>query len=247
MSLISIIMPYYKKRNFVKNSILSVINQSHQDFEIIVIYDDNENEDYQYIKDIENLDKRIKVIKNNKNIGAGLSRNVGIQNASGDYIAFLDCDDFWEKDKLKIQLEFMKKNNYLISCTSYKIVNFNNEIVNSRNVKEVLNFKNLIYSCDIGLSTVMLKKNMLNKNYIFPNIKTKEDYVFWLKITKDNINIYGLQNELTNWRKLDDSLSSNFYQKIIDGFRVYHTYLGFNFFKSIIYLFILSINYLRKK
>ena len=247
MSLISIIMPYYKKRNFVKNSILSVINQSHQDFEIIVIYDDNENEDYQYIKDIENLDKRIKVIKNNKNIGAGLSRNVGIQNANGDYIAFLDCDDFWEKDKLKIQLEFMKKNNYLISCTSYKIVNFNNEIVNSRNVKEVLNFKNLIYSCDIGLSTVMLKKNMLNKNYIFPNIKTKEDYVFWLKITKDNINIYGLQNELTNWRKLDDSLSSNFYQKIIDGFRVYHTYLGFNFFKSIIYLFILSINYLRKK
>ncbi len=247
MSLISIIMPYYKKRNFVKNSILSVINQSHQDFEIIVIYDDNENEDYQYIKNIENLDKRIKVIKNNKNIGAGLSRNVGIQNASGDYIAFLDCDDFWEKDKLKIQLEFMKKNNYLISCTSYKIVNFNNEIVNSRNVKEVLNFKNLIYSCDIGLSTVMLKKNMLNKNYVFPNIKTKEDYVFWLKITKDNINIYGLQNELTNWRKLDDSLSSNFYQKIIDGFRVYHTYLGFNFFKSIIYLFILSINYLRKK
>ncbi len=247
MSLISIIMPYYKKRNFVKNSILSVINQSHQDFEIIVIYDDSENEDYQYIKNIENLDKRIKVIKNNKNIGAGLSRNVGIQNASGDYIAFLDCDDFWEKDKLKIQLEFMKKNNYLISCTSYKIVNFNNEIVNSRNVKEVLNFKNLIYSCDIGLSTVMLKKNMLNKNYVFPNIKTKEDYVFWLKITKDNINIYGLQNELTNWRKLDDSLSSNFYQKIIDGFRVYNTYLGFNFFKSIIYLFILSINYLRKK
>ena len=77
-----------------------------KDFEIIIIYDDINLDDYKFIKNFEKLDNRIKVIKNMHNLGPGLSRNKGIEVSTGKYIAFLDCDDIWEKDKLKYQIEF---------------------------------------------------------------------------------------------------------------------------------------------
>ena len=83
---------------------------------------------------------------------------------------------------------------------------------------------------------------MSNPNYRFANLKTKEDYVLWLKLAKDGILLNGLNENLVSWRKNQNSLSSSVSQKIIDGFKVYNSYLKFNIFKSIIYLLILSIN-----
>ena len=109
-SLISVIMPYYKKKQFVKKSIESVLNQTYSNFEIIIIYDDTDIEDLNYINEIKKIDKRIKIIQNEKNVGAGYSRNIGISESRGDYIAFLDCDDCWHKEKLFKQLKFMQEN-----------------------------------------------------------------------------------------------------------------------------------------
>ena len=89
-----------------------------------------------------------------------------------------------------------------------------------------INFDDLIKSCDIGLSTVILKKDLFsNPNYRFANLKTKEDYVLWLKLAKDGILLNGLDENLVSWRKNKNSLSSSVTQKIIDGFRVYNSYL----------------------
>ena len=245
--LVSVIMPYFEKKKFVKEAIESVLAQSYQNFEIILIYDDNLDQDYEFIISLKKLDKRIKVLRNNQKLGAGMSRNKGIENSNGDYIAFLDSDDLWEKDKLTSQLEYMKKNNYDISFTSYKIINESGEIIGKRSAKNLITFEDLIKSCDVGLSTVVLKKNLINKDCNFPNLKTKEDFVLWLKITKNNINLKGLNLYLAKWRKLSNSLSSNTIQKLIDGFRVYNQYMGYNKLISIYYLFLLSINYLIKK
>ena len=114
------------------------------------------------------------------------------------------------------------------------------------NVKNYFKFDDLLKSCDIGLSTVMLKKNIFNKGFKFPNIKTKEDFVLWLNLLKKNYKIHAIKLKLTNWRKLNSSLSSSVMQKLIDGFKVYNKYMGFNLFKSFFYLFILGINYLKK-
>ena len=89
-------MPHYKKKQFVKKSIESVLNQTYSNFEIIIIYDDTDIEDLNYINEIKKIDKRIKIIQNEKNVGAGYSRNIGISESRGDYIAFLDCDDCWQ-------------------------------------------------------------------------------------------------------------------------------------------------------
>ena len=122
MDLVSVIIPYYKKRNFIKETIVSVINQSYDSLEILIIYDDTNLNDLEFLQEISKLDNRIKVINNNNRLGAGLSRNKGIEQSNGKYIAFIDADDTWLTDKLKDQIAFMKKNNYQISHTSYFIV-----------------------------------------------------------------------------------------------------------------------------
>ncbi len=246
MKLVSIIMPYYKKKAFIKDAINSVLRQSYKRFELIIIYDDKNLEDYEFISNLVRKDNRIKLLKNKRNLGSGLSRNLGIKYSKGHYLAFLDSDDLWFKNKLKKQLDFMKKNKLCISFTAYKIINENNKIIGYRKAKKIINFSDLINSCDVGLSTVIAKSSLIKKKFFFPDLKTKEDYVFWLNISRNN-NFYGLNQKLSVWRRLSNSLSSNFFQKFFDGYLVYYKYMKYNSFKSFYCLFILSCYYLKKR
>ena len=245
MDLVSIIIPYYKKKKYIELAINSVIRQTYTNFELIIIYDDENKEDLNFLKKIIKKDKRIKIYINKKNLGAGRSRNKGIKLSKGIFVAFLDSDDLWKKNKLKKQIFFMKKNGINASHTSYTIINSNNKIIGSRNAKD-MSYKLLLKSCDIGLSTVVLKKEIITSKIKFANIKTKEDYVLWLKITVNNNKIFALKDNLTKWRKLEDSLSSSKLQKIYDGYLVYRKYMNFNLLKSFGFLMLLSFNYFLK-
>ena len=161
-------------------------------------------------------------------------------------MAFLDSDDIWKKNKLEVQLDSMKKNNYKISHTSYEIIDLKNNVIGNRKAKNFSDLKELLKSCDIGLSTVILEKEILSDECLFPSLKTKEDFVLWLKILKKKITIGSVDVPLTYWRKLDNSLSSSIVQKLSDGFTVYNKFMNFNFFKSIYYLVCLSLNYVKK-
>jgi len=247
MKLISIIMPYYKKKAFVEEAINSVLRQSYKKFELLLIYDDEDLDDYEHISNLAKKDKRIKLFKNKKNLGSGLSRNLGIKHSKGFYLAFLDSDDVWFKDKLKVQLKYMENNKLFISFTAYKIINEKSQVIGFRKANKIINFSDLINSCDLGLSTVVVKSSIIKKKFYFPNLKTKEDYVFWLNIAKKNIIFYGLSKKLSAWRRLSNSLSSNFFQKILDGYLVYYKYMKYNFFKSIYCLIVLSCYYLKKR
>ena len=109
MIIVSVIIPYYKKKDYIKSTIKSVLNQTFKSFEIIIVYDDEDRNDLVYLKKIQSLDKRIKIILNSKNIGAGLSRNKAIRLAKGKYIAFLDSDDLWNKKKNNYTIRFYEK------------------------------------------------------------------------------------------------------------------------------------------
>ena len=246
--LISVIIPYYKKRNFVKETIRSVISQSYDSLEILIINDDTNLNDLEFLQEISKLDKRIKIINNNKRLGAGLSRNKGIEQSNGKYIAFIDADDTWAPNKLKDQMSFMKRNNYQISHTSYFIVNEKKKIIGQRKARDLLSINEVLKSCDIGLSTVIIEKKIIIKtNTKFPKLVTKEDFVFWLMLFKKNYKFYAFDNNLTNWRDSKNSLSSSIIQKLFDGFKVYNNYMHFNIIKSLYYLICLSLNYLKKK
>lgn len=246
MDLVSVIIPYYKKKKFIVKSVESVINQTYKNIEIIIIYDNESNIELDYIKNLENKDFRIKLIINKKNIGAGESRNKGIKFSKGKYIAFLDADDMWVKNKIEKQLFFMQKDNLTVSHSSYKIVDEDDNLIGKRKARDFYNIKDIIKSCDIGLSSVMLKKSIISKTIKFANLKTKEDFILWLKILKKGIQIHAIDNELMIWRKTKNSLSSSTFQKLLDGFKVYNKYMGYNFFISLYYLFCLSFNFLKK-
>ena len=126
MTLISIIIPYFKKKNYIEQTLRSILKQKYKHFEVLIVYDDEDQSDLFFVKTLIKNHKRIRLIINKKNIGAGMSRNKAIKLSKGKYIAFLDSDDLWHPDKLKNQLNYMIKNKISISHTSYNIINENN-------------------------------------------------------------------------------------------------------------------------
>lgn len=246
MELVSIIIPYFKKKKYIKSTLSSVLKQSHKKIEVILIYDQESKTDFKYIKEITKKDKRIHIILNKKNLGAGKSRNIGINAARGKYICFIDADDIWKKNKIKKQLMFMKKNNYLISHTDYEIIDERNKIIGYRKAINFSKVETLLKSCDIGLSTVMAQKKVFSRNIFFADLKTKEDFILWIRILKKKINIYAFKSSQTRWRKLEGSLSSSSIQKLKDGFKVYNHYMNYSILNSLYLLLILSLNFLKK-
>ena len=243
MSLISVIMPYRQKKEYVHKAIKSVIGQTYKKFELIIIFDDEKKDDLSFIKSITKNKKKIKIIINKKNIGTGASRNKGIKKAKGKYIAFIDSDDFWKPNKLEKQIEFIKSNKYKFIFSSYLIKDENKLKIHY--AKEKLNYNDLLKSCDIGLSTVMLEKSIIPKN-VFPKLNTKEDYVAWLKICKKRITAHGQKDIFVIWNNTKNSLSKPLMRKLIDAFKVYYSYEKLSLITSLIYVFRLSLNYLIK-
>ena len=248
MNLVSIIMPYYKKSKYIEQTINSILNQSIQDFEIIIIDDELSESSFNVLTKLQKIDSRVNVFKNKNNLGAGPSRNKAIDFCKGEYIAFCDCDDLWKPKKLEKQIKLMKDLNLKFSFTSYEIINNENLKIGFREAKENLNFKSLRNSCDIGLSTVIIKKEIFNeKKFRFGKTKTKEDFILWLILAKNGIKITGIKECLVSWRKNPESLSSSNIQKIIDGYKVYRNYLQYSRTKSLFFLIILSLNFMLKK
>ena len=244
--LISIIIPYYKKKKFFKKTIKSVLKQTYKNFEIILIYDDVDKTELPFVKFILRKVKNVKIIINKKNLGAGYSRNIGIKKSNSRLIAFLDSDDTWHKDKLKKQIKFMKMKKVDFSFTDYSIIDKKEKKVKIIKAPKIITYRNLLFSCDIGLSTVVINSRLLKKEK-FPNLKTKEDYLLWIKLSKKKIKMLGINETLASWRQTNNSLSSSIIQKLKDAFLVYNHHLKFNFLKSLILVFLLSINSLTKK
>lgn len=249
---VTVLIPYKTNIEYLFVALKSVFKQTYKNIKIIIVYDNIDKSDLIKIKKFLKVKKRerkipTKIINNKKNLGAGFSRNIGLKSCNTKYVAFLDSDDLWLKNKLQIQINFMEKNNQVFSHTSYFEVNTLNKIISVKIAKSSILYEDLIRSCDVGLSTVIVNFNFLKKNnYYFPKISTKEDFVLWIKIAKKTKLLRGLRQKLTFYRKTKNSLSSNKFVGIINGYKVYRHYLKYNLIKSLYYLFILSFNFLKK-
>ena len=211
-----------------------------------MIYDDNDYGEINFVKNQLKKIKNRKLIINKKILGPGLSRNIGIKYAKGKLIAFCDADDTWHKKKLSEQIKFMAKNNLKFSHTSYNIINYNGKKIGQFKIKEKLNYSDLLKSCDIGLSTVIVEKKILNTSK-FCNLKTKEDYYLWLKLVKKLKIIKGNKKYLVNWRSLENSLSSSKIQRLMDAYKLYHFFENYNGLLSFCFVIRLSFYSLIKK
>ena len=153
----------------------------------------------------------------------------------------------WHKNKLKFQIDCMKKNKIDFCHSSYNIIDFKNKKIGKFDIKQKVLHNDLLKSCNIGLSTVMISKKLINNKIKFCKLKTKEDYFLWLQIIKKIKSLYGLKQYLVSWRYNKGSLSDSTWQKLIDAFRLYHHYEKYNVFISFFYVIRLSFNAFKKK
>ena len=239
--LVSIILTYYKKSDFIKKALNSVKKQSYKNYEIILVYDDTDRSDLKLIKSLLHNFKNYKIILNAKNFGAAKSKNIGAKNSKGKFLAFLDADDFWASQKLEYQIKIMHNSDYDITYTEYYIVSENGTILNTRRVSKNMNYKKLLQNCEIGLSTVIAKRDLFKK-FQFPLIKTQEDFGLWLMLFRHKVKFKEIDKTLSYWRKTKNSLSSNILQKLQDAFQVFYKFEKKNLISSIFSIIILSIN-----
>ena len=243
--LISVIISYYRKKKFIKKTLNSILNQTYKNYEVIFVFDEENSFDIKYVKSLLSKFKKKKIIINKNNLGVAKSRNIAIKHSKRKYLAFIDADDIWKKNKLLNQLNFMEKNSYHFSFTSYAIINETGKILKERKVNHDADYTNLYKSNSIGLNTVMLNKKVLKKLY-FPNLTTQEDLALWLMIAKNGFILKHFNPTLSYWRKSKNSLSSNTVNKLRDAFKLYYIYEKKNFIFSIYSVIVLSYNKLIK-
>lgn len=213
---VSVIIPYYKKKNHIQKTINSVVSQTFENLEILLVYDDTDLTDLEYIKKILQNNKKAKILINKKNFGVGKSRNLGIKKSRGKYCAFIDSDDLWLKNKLKYQLKFMKEKKLNFTFTPYT-KKFKNKKKIIKQTHNKLNYEDILSNCSIGLSTVIIRKSIIKGKLFLENLKTHEDYGAWLKILKKSEKYaYCFNRPLTIWNDVPGSLSKNTYQKVCD-------------------------------
>ena len=208
-ALVSIITPTYNCGKFIEETIESVLKQTYQNWEMIIVDDCSNDDTKEIVEKYIKQDNRIKYHLLEVNSGAAVARTKAMELAAGEYMAFLDSDDLWVEDKLERQLSFMKKNGYGFTCTNYEQIN---EVGISLNkvikTKTKTNYNGVLLSCPVGNSTVMYNVEKLGK-FIVPNIRKRNDDALWLQILKKEKYIHGMPNVLMKYRVRTNSISSN--------------------------------------
>lgn len=219
--LVSIITPVYNAERFLSDTIKSVQNQTYKIWEILLIDDCSKDNSAQIIKEFQKYDNRIKYIKLKKNSGASVSRNEGIRNAKGRFIAFVDSDDIWKPEKLEIQIKYMLKENLGFTFTSYRYMKENGELTNKiAKAPSKINYNGLLKNTIIGCSTVVIDREIVDY-FEMPLVRRGQDTATWLQILRKEKYAYGIEQDLVNYRLVGESLSSN---KIIALKRTWNTY-----------------------
>lgn len=211
--LVSIIMPSYNTANYIAASIQSVLDQTYQNWELIIV-DDCSTDDTDAVVAPFLSDARIRYLKNDRNSGAAISRNRALREAKGRWIAFLDSDDLWEPQKLEKQLTFMQEHDYHFSYTNYIEID-ENSAPNGRSVtgpKKIT--KSGMYNfCWPGCLTVMYDAEAIGLIQI-ADIRKNNDYAMWLKVC-EKADCYLLNETLARYRKRSGSISRHGYISLI--------------------------------
>jgi teichuronic acid biosynthesis glycosyltransferase TuaG len=236
MKLVSIILPMYNSELTIQRSINSVLKQSYEKVELILIDDFSVDGTVDIVENLlKSTEVCYKFIKNDKNYGVGYCRNTGILNSSGEFITFLDSDDEWHPKKIELQVQTFDKYKHTdLVFTSYlKVSNDNNSKVISQ-LGINFNFKSLLIANFIGNSTVMLRSSLVKK-YQYPSIRKRQDYAFWLMLFKDDkINVYYLSEPLVKYFKTKNSLSSNLLTNFLYNVYAVNKFGKISFIKAIV-------------
>lgn len=232
--LVSIIMPTYNCAKFIGKTIESVIAQTYENWELIIVDDCSKDNTEEVVSKYK--DNRIKYYRLENNSGAAVARTEAMKKAIGSYMSFLDSDDLWKKDKLEKQLEFMNKNNYNFTCTEYEQIDEEGNKLNKViKVKKRADYNRILLDCPVGNSTVMYNVEKLGK-FEVPNIRKRNDDALWLQILKKEKYIYGMPDILMEYRIRSNSISSNKLSLVKYHWQLYRKIEHLSVFRSVFHI-----------
>lgn len=244
--MVTIITPTYNSSKYIEETIVSVLNQTYTNWEMLITDDCSTDNTIQIVESYTKNENRIKLFKLEKNSGAGIARNYSIKKAQGRYIAFCDSDDQWKKNKLEFQLKFIKENNLVFSFTDYDIIDEQGIYKSHIKCPRILTYNKLLKNNYVGCLTVIYDTKTLGKLKM-PKIRKRQDWVLWLSIIKKIKFTKGLNTSLSIYRDRIHSISSSKFNLLKYNWSVYHKELGFNKIISFYYLIIFIIHYFLKK
>ncbi|NLY04319.1 MAG: glycosyltransferase family 2 protein [Campylobacter sp.] len=240
-NLVSIIMPSYDSEKFIAKSINSALSQTYSNLELIIVDDcsfDNSND---IIEQYAKQDSRVKLIKLDQNSGPAVARNKAIESANGDYIAFLDSDDLWDKDKIEKQLKFMQDNDLAFTYSSYRLIDEDDKELGNFTTTPEVTYENLLKTNSIGCLTAIYDVKKLGKVYM-PLILKRQDYGLWLKILKQINSSKGILDSLATYRIRKNSVSSNKLKAAKYQWKIYTEVEKLGIIKSSYYFIHYAIN-----
>lgn len=244
---VSIITPCYNSSSHIKETIESVLAQTYQDWEMIIIDDFSQDNSVAIISDYLKTDHRIKLIELNENVMAAEARNIGLREATGQFIAFLDSDDTWLPEKLEYQLQYMISNHIAFSFTSYYQMSVNGRLKKKIiKVPKSIDYAGYCRNTIIGSLTVIIDRNKTG-DFEMPNIRSSHDMALWLLIIRRGFTAYGINKPLAFYRILPESNTSNKWKAAKDVWKVYRDIEKINIVKSSYYFVCYAFNAIRKR
>jgi glycosyltransferase involved in cell wall biosynthesis len=234
--LVSVITASYNTAPFISQTIESVLHQSYQNWEMIIVDDRSSDNSTEVIRHFADADPRITLIVLEQNGGPAIARNKAIETARGRYLAFLDSDDLWHAHKLKTQIAFMQKNNYAFTYSYYDMIDEEGHSLHkSRIVPDKLSYRDMLKTNYIGCLSAIYDTKMLGK-ITMPLIRKRQDYGLWLRILKKVDFAYGYPEVLATYRVRSHSVSSNKINLLKYNYTLFKEHEQLSTLQSIYYL-----------
>ena len=241
---VSIILPNYNSSETIRETISSILNQTYKNWELIIVDDSSDKTTKSILSKYKKL-KKIKILYLKKNKGAAYCRNLAIKKSKSYYIAFIDSDDLWKKNKLNLQINYMQKNNYFFTYTNYKTFKINNPMKKNILVPSKFSFNSFVKNTSIATSTMIVKRSTASKTK-FSNTKICEDYYYKCQLLKKIGNAYCHPGFLTEYQIRSNSLQSNRIKNLYWIWRINKNLNRFSILKNLISVLLISFNSLKK-
>lgn len=243
---VDIILPVYNSKKYILTTINSIIRQSFKSWNLIIIDDCSDDGSYEILKNIQKKYKKrnkIFLYRHNTNQGQAAARNLGLVKSKSTFIAFVDSDDFWAKNKLRNQIKFMKNHNYNFTYSDYITIKNNNK--KKVRVPASYDYKSFTRNTSIATSTMIIKKNFINKKIFFPSQRLCEDFYFKCLILK-RTNAYKCPSVYSYYTLRSDSLQNERMKALFAVWNINKNLNRMNFFSNIQSVFFIIYNSLKK-
>lgn len=231
---LSIITPVYNAEEFLGETIESVLNQTYENFEFLLIDDCSTDSSRAMIKEYGQKDSRIRYIKLEENSGAAVARNTGLENARGRFIAFIDSDDKWYPEKISKQLTFMENNSVAFTYTKYERITEEGEVIGAPSFPAKLNYTGLLKNTAIACSTVVIDRQIIG-DFRMPLVRKGQDTATWLRILSKHDYAYLVDEVLNQYRSREGSLSSDKFSALKRTWNTYRNLENLPIYKTVYY------------